>query len=63
MTLPYEELSSLKYTRAFLLALLGGDYKRVPMEVRQEARRVLRHYPGPWRLEELYKQPVKRRRK
>ena len=49
MTLPRERTTSVIRAREFLLRLAsphGGGLKRIPREVREEARRVLRHYPG-----------------
>jgi hypothetical protein len=49
MTLPRERTSAVIRAREFLLRLCspyGGGIKRIPREVRQEARRLLRHYPG-----------------
>ena len=50
MTLPYESANAVKYTRDFMnhLAWGGGKNKRfktVPKEIREMARRCLRHYP------------------
>jgi hypothetical protein len=49
MTLPAERTRAVIRAREFLLRLCspyGGGIKRIPREVRQEARRLLRHYPG-----------------
>jgi len=48
MTLPDERTRSVLRTRNFLLRLLSpsGGCKRIPRPVREEARRLLRHYPG-----------------
>lgn len=46
MTLPEEEARAIAMTRTFLYALLDPKQTpRVPREVRQKARRVLKHYP------------------
>jgi hypothetical protein len=46
MTLPEEEARAIAATRTFLYALLDPKQTpRVPREVRQQARRVLKHYP------------------
>ena len=46
MTLPEEEARAIAMTRTFLYALLDPKQTpRVPREVRQRARRVLKHYP------------------
>lgn len=49
MTLPYERTRSVLNTQQFLLRLAtpyGGGLKRIPNDVRAEARRLLRHYPS-----------------
>lgn len=33
------------------MRLAQGEYKRVPLEVRQRAWSVLKHYPGNWDME------------
>ena len=46
MTLPEEEARAIAATRTFLYALLDPrQTPRVPREIRQRARRVLKHYP------------------
>ena len=46
MTLPEEEARAIAATRTFLYDLLDPKQTpRVPREVRQRARRVLKHYP------------------
>ncbi len=50
MTLPDERYRSVKQTAEFLQRLAGGEYPRVPKAVRQEAYRLLRHYPNTWDL-------------
>ncbi len=47
MTLPAERTSSVIRTQDFLLRLASPHQgiKRVPQAVREEARRLLRHYP------------------
>ena len=47
MTLPAERTSSVIRTQDFLLRLASPyqGIKRVPKAVREEARRLLRHYP------------------
>jgi hypothetical protein len=47
MTLPYERTRSVINTREFLVELCCGEIKRIPKEVRDRARRCLRHYPSP----------------
>ena len=48
MTLPAERTRAVIRAREFLLrlAMPRGGIKRVPRPVRDEARRLLRHYPG-----------------
>jgi hypothetical protein len=50
MTLPYERTRSVVRTRAFLTRLvspyLPDGLKRIPKPVREEALRLLRHYPS-----------------
>lgn len=46
MTLPQEEVNSLNATRAFMYDLLNpAATPRVPREVRERARRVVKHFP------------------
>ncbi len=49
MTMPCERTRAVVWTRDFLVRLsspyLPDGIKRVPAAVRQEARRLLRHYP------------------
>jgi hypothetical protein len=55
VTLPNERTSSILRTRQFLLRLstpYGGGIKGVKKEVREEARRLLRHYPGVWEMQQ-----------
>ena len=51
MTLPDERYRAVKYAEQFLQRLAGGAYPRVPKAVREEARSILRHYPGTWDLD------------
>jgi len=53
MTLPDERYRSVKWAAEFLSRLAGGDIPRVPRAVRDEARSILRHYPGQWDLKRL----------
>ena len=46
MTMPVERVRAVDNTRAFLVRLLNPrETPRVPRAVRQEAARLLRHYP------------------
>jgi hypothetical protein len=55
MTLPFERKRAVVNTREFLLRLcsppLANGYKGVKREIREEARRLLRHYPHPGNME------------
>ena len=51
LTLPDERYRSVKWAEDFLQRLAGGDIPRVPKAVREEARSILRHYPGKWDLD------------
>ena len=53
MTLPDERYRSIKMAEQFLTRLAGGEYLRVPRAVREEARSILRHYPGSYDLTRL----------
>ena len=50
MTLPYERTCSVLAVREFLYRLANpyvpDGIKRIPGDVRKEARMLLRHYPG-----------------
>ena len=50
MTLPYERTRSVINAREFLFRLstpyIENGIKRIPAAVRDEARRLLRHYPS-----------------
>ena len=45
MSLPDEEVRAMRWAHAFLLSICVRETKRVPKAVREEARRILRHYP------------------
>ena len=51
MTLPDERYRSVKWAASFLSRLASGDIPRVPKEVRNEARSILRHYPTVWDMD------------
>lgn len=58
MTLPYERSRAVISTREFLCKIsspYNGGYKKVPTEVRQMARMLLRHYPHAYELHEAAK--------
>jgi len=51
MTLPIERTNAVKRTERFLIDLQDAKkYPRVPAGVREEARRLLRHYPTKYDL-------------
>ena len=51
MTLPDERYRAVRWAEQFLLRLAGGDIRRVPKAVRDEARSILRHYPSGYDLD------------
>jgi hypothetical protein len=54
MTLPFEEKRAIQYTRQFLYDLMvPSQTPRVPKEIRDRARSLLRHYPGDYRVDEI----------
>jgi len=55
MTLPDERTRSLLNVREFLIALASphGGLKRIPSDVRRQARYLLKHYPTTWDLDRL----------
>ncbi len=56
MTLPYEEHQSLQRTLNFLYELLDPKKTpRVPKHIRQRASSLAKHYPLPYKIDELYK--------
>jgi hypothetical protein len=55
MTIPIEELYSLRNTREFLLDLTDPQKTpRIQMRIRNQAKTLLRHYPLNIRLEEVW---------
>ena len=51
MSLPYEQARAIATARHFLSELcIPGKWKRVPREVRREARNRLKHMPMSWDL-------------
>lgn len=51
MTLPDERTRAVLYTRSFLLSLqIPKETPGVPKAIRDEARRLLKHYPGDYHL-------------
>lgn len=45
MTIPDERTWSVLRAGLFLTQLVNGEVKRVPAEVRESAKSILRHYP------------------
>lgn len=55
MTLPFEEHSTLLRTSQFLYDLMNPKATpRIPKEIRQRARSLLKHYPLPYKIDEMY---------
>ena len=54
MTMPSERTQAVLRTERFLLALRDPNkYPRVPKAVREEASRLLRHYPSKYHMEHV----------
>lgn len=54
MTIPVERTRAVLCTKDFLFALLNPKATpRVPREVRRQASRCLRHYPGRYEIADL----------
>ena len=52
MTMPDERYRAVLYAEEFLRAIADPSItKRVPKELRQRARGILRHYPSQWDLD------------
>jgi hypothetical protein len=52
MTMPDERYRAVLYAEEFLRALSDSNItKRVPKELRQRARGILRHYPSTWDMQ------------
>lgn len=55
MTLPYEACRSLKWAQEFLGRLIFPSVMPgIPKKVREEARRILHHYPFECEINRLY---------
>lgn len=53
MTMPNERRNAVNYTRQFLVDLMDPKKTpRVPKEIRKEAYRCLKHYPGEYYMEQ-----------
>lgn len=54
MTLPDERYRAIIQAKQFLERLsFSSEIKRVPLAVREEARRLLRHYPSEYDLDQI----------
>jgi len=53
MTLPYEQYHALVNTKNFLLSLMDPQKTKVPLAIRREARRLLKHFPAEYEANEL----------
>ena len=54
MTLPDERYRAVLQAEEFLRAIADPAItKRIPKEIRQRARGVLRHYPSAWELDRV----------
>jgi len=57
MTMPNERRNAVNFTRQFLVSLMDPQKTpRVPMDVRREARRCLKHFPGEYDMEQASEQ-------
>ena len=55
MTMPYERKNSVIRTEQFLISLCDPKQTpRVPSAVRQEARRLLKHYPTEYHVDQIF---------
>jgi hypothetical protein len=53
MTLPDERYRAVLYAEEFLRALANPTItKRIPKDLRQRARGILRHYPSTWEMQQ-----------
>lgn len=58
MSTPLEQARAIAAARNFLSELCApGKIKRVPLEVRREARNRLKHMPMSWDLERIVAEP------
>lgn len=56
MTLPVERTNAVLWTHDFLVELLDPKATpRVPKSIRDQARRLLRHYPSPFEMDVIAK--------
>lgn len=53
MTMPDERYRAVLYAEEFLRAISDSNItKRIPKEIRQRARGILRHYPNTWDMQQ-----------
>jgi hypothetical protein len=53
MTLPDERYRAVLWAGRFLQSLsYSSETPRVPLKIRQEARAILRHFPGEWDMQQ-----------
>lgn len=61
LSLPFEKTNAIKRAREFLYKILwrptNGGYAKIPLEVRREARSVLKHYIADYEIEKIAKCP------
>ena len=55
MTLPYEQYNAIVNTRTFLLDLMDPQKTKVPLAIRKEARRLLKHFPSEYEANDIIK--------
>jgi len=63
LTLHVERANSMRRARKFLEDLMLRKYKRVPIEVREIARNILRHYPFDYEVDQYEKKMMPEREK
>jgi hypothetical protein len=55
VTTAHQRTRSILQTREFLSGLASAEaWPELPSQVRDEARRLLRHYPEPWHISRLH---------
>jgi hypothetical protein len=55
VTIPSEEKSALEAAEKFLVLLISpGAYPGVPSQVREEAKRIIRHFPTRARIKSFF---------
>lgn len=51
MTLPDERYRAVKYAEQLMIDIVKGEFPRTPKALREEAKRILRHYPTGWDMQ------------